>query len=179
MFNLFRADPWGYRLLFVALALLILFVRLLPLGTVAGTLPGPDLMLCLTIAWAMRRSDYVPVWLILIVTLCEDLILMRPPGLWTALVIIATEFLRARNALTRHLTFIVEWALAAGLMLAMLLIYRFVFLLAFLPQPPLGFVLVQLIATVLCYPMVFVLSRAAFDLRKRGPGEFDDYARRS
>ena len=35
--------------------------------------------------------------------LVEDLILMRPPGLWTALVVMASEFIRSRVALTREL----------------------------------------------------------------------------
>ena len=50
----------------------------------------------------MRRPDFLPVLLIGAVVLLEDLILLRPPGLWTALVILATEFVRARAALTRR-----------------------------------------------------------------------------
>jgi hypothetical protein len=59
--------------------------------------------------------------------LVEDLILMRPPGLWTAIVVLATEFLRSRTALTRELNFVVEWLLVSGLMVGMLLAYRLVF----------------------------------------------------
>ncbi|AWD23391.1 rod shape-determining protein MreD [Pseudogemmobacter blasticus] len=178
MDRLLRADPWGYRALFLALALLLLFIRLLPLGNTAGALPGPDLMLCLTFAWVMRRPDYLPLGMIVAVTLAEDLILMRPPGLWTALMVLATEFLRSRNALTRELSFVVEWLLAAGLMLAMLLAYRFAFAASFLPQPPFGHALVQILWSILAYPLVVGLSRLSFDLRKPATGEIDDYGRR-
>jgi hypothetical protein len=46
--------------------------------------------------------------------LVEDLVLLRPPGLWTALVVLATEFMRSRAALTRELNFVVEWLLVSG-----------------------------------------------------------------
>jgi rod shape-determining protein MreD len=178
MIGLWQAAHWGYRALFVALALALLFLRLLPLGSDAGRLPGPDLLLCLTLAWVMRRPDYLPVWLIAGVVLVEDLILMRPPGLWTALVVMASEFIRSRVALTRELNFVVEWLLVAGLMVAMLLTYRLVFAMALLPQLPFGFALVQLLWSVLAYPVVVAASRLVLDLHKPGTGETDDYGRR-
>lgn len=176
--RLWHADPWGYRLLFLALALFLLFLRLLPLNTGEESFPGPDLLLCLMLAWAMRRPDYVPVWLIVPVVLAEDLILMRPPGLWTALVVIATEFLRARVALTRELNFLVEWALASGLMMAMFLAYRLAFALVLLPQASFGFAVTQIYWSIAAYPVVVFLSRMLFDLRKPATGEVDDYGRR-
>lgn len=173
-----RADPWGYRLLFLGLALLLLFLKLLPLGSAAGAFPGPDLLICLMFAWIMRRPDFLSVWLIAGVVLVEDLILLRPPGLWTALVILATEFLRSRIALTRELNFAVEWLLASGLMIAMLLTWRLAFSLTLIPLPPFGFAVVQVLWSILAYPVVVGLSRLAFDLRKPATGEVDDFGRR-
>lgn len=178
MVRFFKADPWGYRALFVALAVLLLFGRLLPLGRTAGVFPGPDLLLCLSLAWVMRRPDFLPVGLIVVVSLTEDLILMRPPGLWTALLVLATEFLRARNALTRELNFMVEWLLASGLMIAMLLVYRLVFAITLVPQAPFGFAVVQVLWSIVAYPLVVGLSRLAFDLRKPATGEIDEHGRR-
>lgn len=169
---------WLYRGVFVALALFILFVRLLPLGSVPGTLPGPDLLLCVMMAWIMRRPDYLPVLLITGVVFLEDVMLMRPPGLWTALVVLATEFLRSRAALTRELSFAVEWMLIAGLMVALLLGYRLFFTLAFLPQPGFGFALTQTLWSILCYPFVVMASRLILDLRKPALGELDNLGRR-
>ena len=158
---------------------MLLFLRLLPLGSdAAGGWPGPDILLCLIFAWVMRRPDYMPALLIAGVVLVEDLMLMRPPGLWTAIVVLAAEFLRARIALTRELSFATEWLLAAGLMVAMLLAYRLIFAIAFLPQPALGFALVQTLWSILCYPAVVLASRVALDLRKPAMGEVDSYGRR-
>lgn len=173
-----RSSVWVYRGAFLILALVLLFLRLLPLGSVAGDWPGPDLLLCLIFAWVMRRPDYLPVLLIGAVVLMEDLILMRPPGLWTALVILATEFIRARVALTRELQFLTEWLLVAGLMIALLIAYRLAFTIVFLPQPAFGFALLQTLWSILCYPLVVVASRLAFDLRKPATGEVDAYGRR-
>lgn len=169
---------WFHQALFVVIALILLFLRLLPLGTVAGHLPGPDILLCIIFAWTMRRPDFLPPVLIAAVVLLEDFLLMRPPGLWTALVLIGSEFVRGRVALTRELNFLVEWLLVSGIMLALLIAYRFTFAVVLLPQPGFGFALVQLIWSILCYPAVVALSRFALDLYKPATGEIDAYGRR-
>lgn len=171
-------SVWLHRLLFIAIALTLVFFRLLPLGSMAGDLPGPDFLLCIVFAWTMRRPDYLPALLITAVVLLDDMILMRPPGLWTALVIIASEFVRARVALTRELNFGVEWLLVAGMMVGMLLVYRIVFAIVLLPQPAFGFAMVQVLWSIMCYPVVVVLSRYLLDLHKPAMGEVDAYGRR-
>lgn len=172
------ARLWLYRGLFVGLALVLLFLRLLPIGGQAGEWPGPDLLLCLMLAWVTQRPDYLPAVLIAAVVLLEDLILMRPPGLWAAIVVLATEFLRGRSALTRELGFLAEWLLIAGLMLAMLLGYRVVMAVAFLDQPAFGYAFAQVAMTILCYPFAVGLLHVALQLRKPSTGEVDAFGRR-
>lgn len=188
-------EVWLHRVIFITLALLLLFFRLLPMESEAlvtckpeetwcrftnwlSIMPGPDLILCIVFAWTMRRPDYLPVLLIAAVVLTEDIVLLRPPGLWTALVVLASEFVRSRVALTRELNFGVEWLLVSALMVAMLLVYRLAFGLVLLPQPPFGFALMQVIWSILCYPVVVFLSRVVLDLYKPATGEVDDYGRR-
>ncbi|WP_434613984.1 rod shape-determining protein MreD [Tabrizicola sp. M-4] len=173
-----RSSVWFYRAIFVGLAAALLFLKLLPLGSLAGDWPGPDLLLCLIFAWVVRRPDFLPALLIATVVLLEDLLLMRPPGLWTALVLLATEFIRSRAALTRELAFVTEWLLVAGVMVALLIAYRLAFAVSFLPQPGFGFALLQTLWSVLCYPIVVAASRLAFDLRKPATGEVDAYGQR-
>lgn len=173
-----RTSVWVYRGAFLCIACVILYAKLLPLGSVAGDWPGPDILLCLIFAWIVRRPDYLPVLLVAMVLLLDDLLLMRPPGLWTALVVLAAEFIRSRVALTRELSFWTEWALVAGLMVGLLLAYRMIFAIAFLPQPAFGFALMQTLWSILCYPMVVAGSRFALDLRKPATGEVDAYGRR-
>ena len=178
-----------------AIALLLLFWRLLPLpmammsdcAETAGwcrftvwlnRTPGPDFLLCIIFAWTMRRPDYLPALLIAAVVLLEDMLLDRPPGLWTALVLLASEFVRGRVALTRELNFGVEWLLVSGLMVAMLLVYRMVFAMAMMPQTGFGFAMIQVVWSVMCYPVVVFLSRYVLDLHKPAMGEVDAYGRR-
>jgi rod shape-determining protein MreD len=178
MGDFWRQAHWMFRALFLGLALLLLFLRLLPLSHAPGTLPGPDLMICLILAWVVRRPEFLPMPLILIVMLAEDLLLMRPPGLWTAIVVLGSEFLRGRVALTRELNFIVEWMLVAGVMLGMMLAYRLALVVTFVPQPAFGFVIVQFLWSIALYPLVVALSRLVLDLRKPAMGEVDDFGRR-
>lgn len=173
-----RKSVWIYRGLFVLLALALLFLRLLPIGGEAGAWPGPDFLLCVMLAWVTQRPDHLPVLLIAAVVLAEDFILMRPPGLWTALVLLATEFLRARSALTRELGFTAEWLLIAGVMIAMMVVNRLVLAVAFVGQPGFGFVFAQTVGSILMYPVVVVLLRLAINLRKPSTGEVDAMGRR-
>ncbi len=173
-----RGLAWAYPTAFVGIAVMLLIARLMPLGGEAGSWPGPDILLCLVMAWVTRRPDYLPALLVALVVLAEDLILMRPPGLWAALVLIGSEFLRSRGALTRELSFPGEWLLVSGVMVGMMLAYRLVFLIAFLPQPGFGFAMIQTVASIVCYPFVVGLSWLLLNLHKPAMGELDAYGRR-
>jgi len=178
MIDPMRREVWLHRALFAAVAGAILFLRLLPLGAEAGALPGPDLLVCLIFAWVQRRPDYMPALLIAAVMLLDDLLLQRPPGLWAALVVLGAELLRSRIALTRELSFVAEWLFMAALMLGLMLAYRFLLEVSFLPQGNFGFALTQTAASVLCYPVVVWLSHVTLGVHKPGMGEVDDKGRR-
>ena len=173
-----RRDVLLHRGIYVLVALTLIFFRLLPLGTKAGSLPGPDLLLCLTLAWLLRRPDYLPVLLIAAVFFLEDLLLLRPPGLWAALVVLGTEILRSRIALTRELSFLVEWLFIGLMMIALFLGYRLTFSLVMLPQVSFGYAMVQVLASILVYPVVVWLSHVTLGVHKPGMGEVDDMGRR-
>jgi rod shape-determining protein MreD len=178
MFGGVTDSVWVYRAGFIVIALGLLFLRMLPLGSMAGDWPGPDLMLCLMLAWVTQRPDHLPTGLIALVVLTEDMILMRPPGLWTAIVVLATEFLRARSTLTRELGFMAEWLLIAGVMVAMLLAYRLAFAVTFMTQPGFGFAFAQTVGSILMYPVIVWLLRVVIHLRKPSAGEVDAKGRR-
>jgi rod shape-determining protein MreD len=164
-------------LIFLAAALILTFVRLLPLQTTAGHLPGPDFLLCLIFAWMVRRPDYLSALMIGVVVLTEDMLLMRPPGLWAALVLIGAEFIRARSALTREFSFGVEWLLVSGVILGVFLANRTLLGIAFVDQPSFGFSLLQIIWSVVAYPAVVALSRYGLDLYKPAIGQVDALGR--
>ncbi len=169
---------WFYRGLYLLLAAVVFFFRLLPLGTMPHAMPGPDLILCLTLAWMLRRPDYLPALLIAAVYLLEDLLFMRPPGVWALVVLLGTEFLRVRAAFLREVSLLVEWAAVALVLVGMGLLNRLLLGVAMVPQVGLGPTMMQIGMTVAAYPLVVALSSWAFKVRKPATGEVDAHGRR-
>lgn len=164
---------WSNRGLFVALIGFLVFARMLPLDTSATGLPGPDLILALTFAWVLRRPSYVPALLIVVVFLFCDLLFGQPPGLWAMLVLIASEFLRARQGLSRELPFPLEWAFVAMIMGALWTAHLISLGLFALDRPAIGLAAVQLLFTIAAYPAIVWLSALLFGLKKATPEEAD------
>lgn len=169
---------WRGRLGFLFLSALLIFGALLPLGGEAGRLAGPDILLCLILAWMMRRPDFLPLSLLAITLLFADILLMRPPGLMAALVVIAAEVIRARAVLMRELSFPMELAVVAGLMLAILLANKLILALTLVPQVSFGAALMQWLWSLIAYPGVVLVTSFVLGLRKPSLGEFDAYGRR-
>ncbi|KEO60346.1 hypothetical protein [Thioclava indica] len=167
-----------YRALYVAIALVLILVRMLPVDHTPGGLPGPDLTLAITLAWLLRRPEYVPALLIVAVFLLEDMLFWRPIGLWALIVLGATEFLRAREQSLRDLPFALEWALVAAILVAMMVVKRVVLIVVLLDQPSLGLELFQMLMTLAAYPVVVLVSRVGFGLRRAAPGEVDAFGHR-
>lgn len=159
-------DRLGPALL-VALCALVVFLQLVPLGSAPGNWPGPDLMLCLVLAWAIRRPEDLPVLLVAALFLAADLLLMRPPGLWAALVVVAVEALRRRQGRVRGTAFAAEWALVAALVAALSLAYWAVLTVTLVGQPSLSARLAQAVSTLLAYPLVAAGLHFVLDVRKR------------
>ena len=169
---------WGYRGLFLLIACGALVLKLLPLSGIPGTLPWPDFLLGLTMAWVLRRPEYLPATLIALVYLMADFLLMRPPGLWAFVVLLGTEFLRSRSSLTRELTFMMEWVMVAGVLAAMVLGMRLILAVVMVPQAPLEMTLAQLTLTILAYPLIVVVCSYLLNVHKPATGELDAMGRR-
>ncbi|PWE32123.1 rod shape-determining protein MreD [Maritimibacter sp. 55A14] len=162
---------WSHRVYFVLVCLALIFIRLLPIDIGFFGLPGPDLMLCVTAAWIIRRPDFVPPILIALLFLTADLLFQRPPGLHSALVLITAEFLRRRVQRYGDMTFAVEWLLVSGAFLALTVAERVALAVSFTPKPGLGPMLLVALLTVLAYPLVVLFSNMVFRVRKAAPRE--------
>ncbi|RYH02141.1 rod shape-determining protein MreD [Salipiger sp. IMCC34102] len=166
---------WWGRLTFVALAITIFFVQLLPTGAKPESWTGPDMLLVLVLAFVVRRPAFVPFALLAGVLLMADLLLQRPPGLWAALVCGVSEMLRRRSRGLRNVPLLMEWGTVALSIVAIALGYRLVLILAMVPQPPLGLTLVQTVATIAVYPVVVGLAQLFFGLTRPAPGQVDSF----
>lgn len=166
-------QSWIGRGCYVLVVLGLIFLQLLPLDTRPPGWAPPDMMLAITFAWAARRPDYVPVLLVTAAFLLTDLLYHRPPGLWTALVVLAVEALRGRAQDLRNVPYTLEWATVAAAVIAVTLAYRFVLALTMSAQVPLTLTMMQMVLTVLVYPVVTLVSYLVFGVRRPALGEVD------
>lgn len=167
------ANRWIYGLAYFGVMSLLMLWHILPIRVGPQVYPGPDLMICITFIWVLRRPSFAPAPLIALVFLVSDMLFLRPPGLWTALVVMGTEFLRARAITSRELPFPVEWGMVTILLAAMTVANRLILAALQVEQAGFGLTVLQLVATALAYPVIVLLLRLLFDIRKMAPGEID------
>ena len=163
-----------YWALYAALAFVLFFLNLLPLETTPRAWAAPDLLLALTIAWALRKPDYTPAILVGAVFLLADFLYQRPPGLYALVVVLGLEFLRSRAPDLRNAPFVFEWFVVALTVTGITLLHRVAHAVAFLDQPDLTLTVVQTLMTLLTYPLVVLASHYLFGVRARVPGKLDD-----
>ena len=163
---------WTMRALFVGLSLAVIFFHLLPLSHLPPRVAGPDLITLMVFAWALRRPEYVPVWLVALVALLADLVLQRPPGLWAALTVIVAETLKNGERRQRETNFLLEWLSVSFSIFAMGLVYQLIKLLLIIE--PIGWVLALSagLTSILAYPAVVALSRL-LGVSRHGRGDGD------
>ena len=157
---------WSYRLLYLALSGLLIFLYLLPLQIAPPQWAAPDLLVCLALAWVIRRPEYVPALSIAAVFLMADLFFHRPPGLFAALCVLGGEYLRARAPFMRDFSFVMEWLFVSAVIFAIMLAYRVVLIVTVVEPPTLWLAALQFAATVLSYPLVVGLTRFGLGLRR-------------
>lgn len=162
---------WLMRAAFIALSLLVIFWQLLPLETVPRRFTGPDMLLVMCVLWVLRRPDYAPPVVVAGVMLLADFVYLRPPGLMALTAYLVCENLRNRATSVRDMPFGIEWLTAAGGMTAIVLGNRLLEAVFLLEHASLGLTLIQLIMSVLAYPLVAILLFVFIGLRKINPSD--------
>jgi rod shape-determining protein MreD len=164
---------WAGGFTYGVLAAVLIVAPLLPLNLVPRTYATPDILLAVTAAWAARRPDSLPVLVVVGVFLLADFLFQRPPGLFAALVLLMTEWLRRRSPRLRKGSFLGEWAAVGTGIAAVTLTNRLVLALLLTPQAPLGLTLIQLLLTIALYPVIAGVAHLALGLRRPAQGEVD------
>jgi rod shape-determining protein MreD len=166
------------RLVYAGCVFVLLFISLVPLGFTPALVPGPDLLLGLTFAFVLRRPDYVPIWLLVGVFFLSDILLLRPPGLWTAIVILAVEFTRLQEYRFRELAFPFEWAFVGAVMFLCLIANRLVLSLMIVPQVGFSTTMLHFLTSFAAYPLVVGFCAFLLRLHKVTPQEAIKYGHR-
>lgn len=160
----------------MVLVLAVLYVQLLPLQTLPRSWTGPDFIVLLTVAWAVRRPEYTPALSVALMTLLADFILLRPPGIMAAVMVGARQVLKRQEPGLRDSTFMAEWATVSVVLVGILVANRLILMIFLVDQAPLGLSMVQLVMNVVIYPLVALASRFLVGVRKIVPGETDAMA---
>lgn len=169
---------WLGRFAYILIALALIFIKLLPLSTTPGGLPGPDLVLAITYAWLFRRPEQIPAVSIVLVFFVFDMVFLKAPALWTLIMLGSTEFLRSRLSHHSNMPFLAEWSVVAVLLSLAILSEQLLLSVFILPRPGLGIALLQGVFTLLAYPIVVVVLRFGLGLRNIAPGEVYDTGRK-
>ena len=164
---------WLGVLAYLSLGFTIILIRMLPIGTEPTVIPFPDFLLAITLAWVARRPDLVPFAAIAVLFFMADLLMQRPPGLYTAVVLLFTDMLRRRTEGIRNLPFVLEWMAIAAVLAGITVSYRAILFVTVTPMAPLGLTLLQLVITAAFYPVIAVALQVLLGLRKPARGEVD------
>jgi rod shape-determining protein MreD len=160
---------WIMRAAFPGLALVIIFFHLLPLDTIPRRWAPPDLLLAMAFAWSLRRPDYVPTLILALTLLVADLMFQRPPGLLALLVLLGCEVLKIRSETHRDNAFVAEWLAVAAVLGAIIVLNRLVLGIMAVQQAPLALILIQMLMTIVAYPLVALISQSVFGVRRIPP----------
>ncbi|MGV6838578.1 MAG: hypothetical protein ACWA40_00130 [Planktomarina sp.] len=160
-------HSWSNRLwlrfMYVLCIAVILWLQTQPSGVEARYF-NPDLILALTLSWALYRPDVLQPILVGTALLCADFILQKPPGLWAALVVLGTVFLRGRKAEYDHRTFIDTWVLLSIVTICLFVLYNFVLRVTFSPAPSFMLGMAETISTCMTFPLIHIISAQVFQM---------------
>jgi rod shape-determining protein MreD len=167
-----------YWFIYFGIAMALFFLNFLPQQMLPTRLAPPDILLALTLAWTIRRPEFVPLALVAVLFLMADLLYHRPPGVFAAATIIGLEFLRSRAQDMRRAAFAIEWIVVGVTIIGVFALTRIITGLALVAQPPLGLSLVQMALTIAIYPVVVVISHYVFGVRSTLQGSVEDIGSR-
>lgn len=147
------------QLTYLAIVALVVLLQTLPVQSLPYPFVPADVPLAITLAWIMRRPDVMSPIVITLAFLFADTILQRPPGLWTLIVLCASIFLRMRTRGRKEVLFIYEWFIISLVIGVSFLTQYFALMFTFLPVPDLQPYLVQVLLSILIYPICKWLFR--------------------
>ncbi|MBE9475933.1 MAG: hypothetical protein IME92_02235 [Proteobacteria bacterium] len=165
-------QTWLHKLALVLFAALVAFYNLIPFTLAPTAYPSPDILFCVISVLTIRRPEIVPFWIIALIYFGFDIFLMKPFGLWTACMLVATEIMRANRDAFRENLFLYEWFYASLIFFLALMANRFLLAVSFTPTPPILALFWEFLFTTLCYPIVLFIITYILRINKPALGAF-------
>ena len=166
------------RGVFLLAGVLVVAWRIVPFDLSTGRLPWPDIFYGITMAYVVRRPEWAPAWAIFAVFFLRDILTMAPLGLFTLLMILGTEIVRANLQAFREYPFALEWVWIAGIFALITLGQQVVLGLMLADPPALLDQLWLILLTATIYPVIVFVLKYAFGFERPQPGETDAYGNR-
>ncbi len=156
---------WLEVALFIVLGFVAIGIPMIPMGLAADSLPVPDLLFALIIAWIIRRPETAPLLAVVFLAVLADVMLMRPIGLWALAILMGTEALRFSLRAFRDIPFAQEWAYVAGLLLLMTLLQFVLQLISFSEVYGFSELAWHVLRTIAIYPVIVAVLHYIFRIR--------------
>ena len=154
------------RLLYFMIALVGIFILLIPISIFPYNLIWPEIIFIGTLVLIIRNPDYVPFWLIGIVFLLSDFLLTQPLGLNTFIILLITEFLRLNRLNFIEMLFLNEWLNIALLLLAAGFMRELLLIATFSEHMPTITIISKMGLSIFIYPILVGLVNIIFRVRK-------------
>ena len=148
------------KLTYLLIVMLLILFQTMPIHTSIDQFAMPDMLLVITFVWVMRRPDVMGPLLITIAFLFADMILQRPPGLWTLTALCSSMFLRSRTIYFKEVIFFYEWLMIGIVVIICFIAQQFLLLFTFLPTHDLVLLVKQAFFTIMLYPIFIWLFRS-------------------
>ena len=113
----------------------------------------PDLLVCFIFAIIINKPELFSPFIVLILCFLSDILLMKPIGLYCALVFITTELIRTYNKIIRKESFLIHFLLFFSCLAVMQGFNITIHKLFFMPSPDLIILTKQCLLTVFFYPL--------------------------
>lgn len=169
---------FSYRAGYAGLGILLVLWSVVPFDMRAGALPRPDVFYCITMVYVIRRPEWAPVWLIFGVFFLRDILTQAPLGLFTLLIVMGSEVVRANIQAFREYFFGLEWVWIGGIFVAITLVQQVLLVLTLSQTPRFVEQLYLILFTVAIYPVTVAVMKFGFGFTRPRPGELDAWGKR-
>ena len=157
---------WIYRTIFTTLSVFVILTNLMPLQTTPQAWPWPNILLLIIFCWSLREPNFVPVPLVAVILLLQDLLLHRPPGLLSGITIIVLIWIKIITASSDDKSFLAEWVRVSLAFAAISLIYHLLLSLSLVTTTELRISLIQTIFNICMYPFIVLVSQHIFRVKR-------------
>ncbi len=157
---------WRHQFVYGFICGVLILSQLIAFDFFKGQGHSGDVMLALTFALVIRKPSYTPIWLVACAFFFADIMLSRPLGLWTLLVVLAVNLVRSNLGVFRDMNVAAEWANIAGIICVMVILEQAVLSVVGDHRILLGALVWHVGASIFAYGVVVFLLTYIFNIGK-------------